>query len=416
MMDDPLSRALREEEEEGGGNLNLNQNTQLLPSDPIDSDLNEKVSSLSISHNHNEWILPSTNERQEEVEINREQTKIFVCDPKKHKSNLDSFITYLVTTQTFNDGVKINESNVRRRYNDFVWLKNLLDIKYPFNIISPLPSKHTFSNKLHVIADDGEFIRRRMTGLENFLRRIIDNSVISFDPYVQLFLTADDDTIHSAQQQQPPISPLTPQTITSNSNPFRQPMGRGKPIPTEFSRTENQIQTLQDNLRKLERLTRKIETDQTAIKTEEEHLLTAFKQWLDVERKYDENDSFVETICNTQQIIVDNENDLLQYTNTKFIEPINEYVLFTGIVQDVLKRRSQLSDNVTISDNEQMFDQLTIANETIKADIQRWTESKDKELKDLFYSMANKKVESYTQSINTWEQAAAKLTPTNNKR
>ncbi|CAF3451247.1 unnamed protein product [Rotaria sp. Silwood1] len=416
MMDDPLSRALREEEEEGGGNLNLNQNTQLLPSDPIDSELNEKVSSLSISHNHNEWILPSTNERQEEVEINREQTKIFVCDPKKHKSNLDSFITYLVTTQTFNDGVKINESNVRRRYNDFVWLKNLLDIKYPFNIISPLPSKHTFSNKLHVIADDGEFIRRRMTGLENFLRRIIDNSVISFDPYVQLFLTADDDTIHSAQQQQPPISPLTPQTITSNSNPFRQPMGRGKPIPTEFSRTENQIQTLQDNLRKLERLTRKIETDQTAIKTEEEHLLTAFKQWLDVERKYDENDSFVETICNTQQIIVDNENDLLQYTNTKFIEPINEYVLFTGIVQDVLKRRSQLSDNVTISDNEQMFDQLTIANETIKADIQRWTESKDKELKDLFYSMANKKVESYTQSINTWEQAAAKLTPTNNKR
>ncbi|CAF1214789.1 unnamed protein product [Rotaria sp. Silwood1] len=415
MMDDPLSRALREEEE-GVGNLNLNQNTQLLPSDPIDSELNEKVSSLSISHNHNEWILPSTNERQEEVEINREQTKIFVCDPKKHKSNLDSFITYLVTTQTFNDGVKINESNVRRRYNDFVWLKNLLDIKYPFNIISPLPSKHTFSNKLHVIADDGEFIRRRMTGLENFLRRIIDNSVISFDPYVQLFLTADDDTIHSAQQQQPPISPLTPQTITSNSNPFRQPMGRGKPIPTEFSRTENQIQTLQDNLRKLERLTRKIETDQTAIKTEEEHLLTAFKQWLDVERKYDENDSFVETICNTQQIIVDNENDLLQYTNTKFIEPINEYVLFTGIVQDVLKRRSQLSDNVTISDNEQMFDQLTIANETIKADIQRWTESKDKELKDLFYSMANKKVESYTQSINTWEQAAAKLTPTNNKR
>ncbi|CAF3526343.1 unnamed protein product [Rotaria sp. Silwood1] len=414
-MDDPLSRALREEEE-GVGNLNLNQNTQLLPSDPIDSELNEKVSSLSISHNHNEWILPSTNERQEEVEINREQTKIFVCDPKKHKSNLDSFITYLVTTQTFNDGVKINESNVRRRYNDFVWLKNLLDIKYPFNIISPLPSKHTFSNKLHVIADDGEFIRRRMTGLENFLRRIIDNSVISFDPYVQLFLTADDDTIHSAQQQQPPISPLTPQTITSNSNPFRQPMGRGKPIPTEFSRTENQIQTLQDNLRKLERLTRKIETDQTAIKTEEEHLLTAFKQWLDVERKYDENDSFVETICNTQQIIVDNENDLLQYTNTKFIEPINEYVLFTGIVQDVLKRRSQLSDNVTISDNEQMFDQLTIANETIKADIQRWTESKDKELKDLFYSMANKKVESYTQSINTWEQAAAKLTPTNNKR
>jgi sorting nexin-7/30 len=146
-MDDPLSRALRGEDDE---ELNYNENGQTSLPDPIDSDLNEQTSSLSISHSHNEWILPSINERKEEVEINREQTKVYVCDPKKHKS--------------YNDGVKINEFNVRRRYNDFIWLKNLLDIKYPFNIISPLPVKHTLSKKLHVVADDGDFIRRRMIG------------------------------------------------------------------------------------------------------------------------------------------------------------------------------------------------------------------------------------------------------------
>lgn len=414
-MDDPLSRALREEQE---GNMNYNQNGQSSSSlaDPIESDLNEKTSALSISHSHNEWILPSTNECKEEVEINREQIKVYVCDPKKHKSNLDSYVTYLITTQTFNDSVKINETNVRRRYNDFVWLKNLLDIKYPFNIISPLPSKHTLSKKLHVVADDGEFIRRRMIGLQNFLQRIIDNPIISIDPSVQLFLSADDDTLHSAQQQQPPSSPLTPQVASSNSNPFRQPIGRGKPIPSEFSRIENQIQTLQDNLRKLERLTRKIESDEVSMQTEEEHLLSAFKQWLDIERKYDENDSLIDILCNAQQTIVDNQDDLLKFTNTKFIEPINEYVLFTNIVQDVLKRRMQLSENVTNSNSEEMFDQLTIANETIKAYIQRWTESKDKELIDLFHSMAHKKIEFYSQSVNAWEQAAAKLPPSNNKR
>jgi len=176
-MDDPLSRALRGEEDEV---LNNNENGQTSPPDPIDSDLNEKNSSLSISHSHNEWILPSTNERKEEVEIDQEQTKIYVGDPKKHKSNLDSFITYLITTQTFNDGVKINETNVRRRYNDFVWLKNLLDIKYPFNIISPLPMKHTLSKKLHAVADDGEFIRRRMTGKEKKTRATIIYIYISF--------------------------------------------------------------------------------------------------------------------------------------------------------------------------------------------------------------------------------------------
>jgi hypothetical protein len=153
-----------------------------------------------------------------------------------------------------------------------------------------------------------------------------------------------------------------------------------------------------------------------SIQTEEEHLLSAFKQWLDIERKYDENDAFIDVICNTQQTIVDNEIDLLKFTNTKYIEPINEYVLFTGIVQDILKRRLQLSENVTTSNNEEMFDQLTIANETIKADIQRWTEAKDKELIDLFHMMANKKIDFYTQSVNAWEQAAAKLSPANTKR
>lgn len=162
-MDDPLSRALREDNEEGVKHDGNDPSLSPLPASN-DLQLNENRSSLSISHSHNEWILPSTNERKEEVEINREETKVYVVDPKKHKSNLDSFVTYLITTHTFNDGVKISESNIRRRYNDFVWLKNLLDAKYPFNIISPLPMKHTLSKKLHVIADDGEFIRRRMIG------------------------------------------------------------------------------------------------------------------------------------------------------------------------------------------------------------------------------------------------------------
>ena len=154
---------MREDEQ---GISNAHENDQSTPN-VADSDCIENTSSLSISHSHNDWILPSTNERREEVEVNEEQTQSYVGEPKKHKSNLDSFITYLVTMQTYNDGVQINEINVRRRYNDFVWLKNLLDAKYPFNIISPLPVKHTLSKKLHVVADDGEFIRRRMNGMLN---------------------------------------------------------------------------------------------------------------------------------------------------------------------------------------------------------------------------------------------------------
>ena len=240
--------------------------------------------------------------------------------------------------------------------------------------------------------------------------------MISIDASVQLFLTADDEALRAAQQEHPPSTPLSPQGMSANSNPFRQPIGRGKPIPSEFARTENQIQVLQENLRKLERLTRKIESDQAGIQSEDEHLLSTFKQWLDIERKYDENDTFIQTVCNAQQAVVDSQIDLLKYTNTKHLEPINEYVLFTGVVQDVLKRRMQFGENVGASNNEEMFDQLTIANETIKADIQRWTEAKDKELVQLFHSLANKKIDFYTESVNVWEQAAAQLSPGSNRR
>ena len=235
----------------------------------------------------------------------------------------------------------------------------------------------------------------------------MNNPVISIDPSVQLFLSADDDTLRSAQQEHPSPPVLSAPVVSTNSHLF----GRGKPIPSEFSRTENQIQTLQDNLRKLERLTRKIESDEIGLQNENEHFLASLHQWLDVERKYDENDTFVNSLSQAQQTIVGNQSNLIKSLNTTFVDPINDYVLFTGIVQDVLKRRSQLAESVANTPNEEMFDQLTIANETIKADIQRWTEAKDKDLIELFRAMSTKKIDFYSQSVSAWEQAAAAFAP-----
>ena len=233
----------------------------------------------------------------------------------------------------------------------------------------------------------------------------MNNPVICIDPSVQLFLSADDEALRIAQQEPSSPAALSAPVVASNTHLF----GRGKPIPSEFSRTENQIQTLQDNLRKLDRLTRKIESDEVALQGENEHFLGSLHQWLDVERKYAENETFVDSLCQAEQSIVGNQSHLIKSLNTTFHEPINDYVLLTGIVQDVLKRRAQLAESVTNTPNEEMFDQLTIANETIKADIQRWTEAKDKDLIELFRSMSTKKIDFYTQSVNAWEQAAARF-------
>ena len=237
----------------------------------------------------------------------------------------------------------------------------------------------------------------------------MENPIISIDSSVQLFLTVDEEAFHIAQQEQCSTNGSSP--MGSNNGSLFRPsaVGRGKPIPTEFSRTENQIQTLQENFRKLERLSKKIESDEVAVLSENENFLASLRQWLECERKHDESEKFVEHLCTAQEHLVQNQQELLKDLNVKYLEPINEYVLFTGVVQDVLKRRAQLAETVTNNPSEDSFDQLTIANETIKADVQRWAESKDKEFIQLFHSMAQKKTEFYGQTANLWEQAAAQF-------
>lgn len=240
----------------------------------------------------------------------------------------------------------------------------------------------------------------------------MENPIISIDPIVQSFLNVDDDSFRTItiEQNSGNGGSLSKSTTTQF---FRSQIGRGKPIPTEFSRIENQIQVLQENLRKLERLSRKIESDEINVLNENEHLQSSLKQWLECERKYDESEKLVEPVCLAQETLIQNEQELLRDLNAKYLEPINEYVLFSGVVQDVLKRRAQLSETVTNNPSEQSFDQLTIANETIKSDFQRWTELKDKEFLQLFRSMADKRVEYYTRSAEAWEQAAAQLSSNN---
>lgn len=106
---------------------------------------------------------------------------------------------------------------VRRRYNDFIWLRQKLVDTYPTHIIpvswwfwlkdtlfffffihffifynniepQPLPGKHTLLAQLDRYSK--EFIMARMKLLHAFLNRVVNHPILSYDKSLCIFLTA----------------------------------------------------------------------------------------------------------------------------------------------------------------------------------------------------------------------------------
>jgi sorting nexin-7/30 len=107
---------------------------------------------------------------------------ITVDDAQKHAA--ESFVSYKVVTKTTRESFLQHEFHVRRRYQDFLWLSNILIQQYPSNIVPPLPQKKMF-NKY-----DPNFLRLRQLALNKFLCRIAEHPILSASEHFFTFLSA----------------------------------------------------------------------------------------------------------------------------------------------------------------------------------------------------------------------------------
>lgn len=58
-----------------------------------------------------------------------------IDNPQKHLDTLETYITFRITTKVARIEFTDNEYVVRRRYNDFLWLRQKLIEQHPFCII-----------------------------------------------------------------------------------------------------------------------------------------------------------------------------------------------------------------------------------------------------------------------------------------
>ncbi|XP_023380920.1 uncharacterized protein KIAA1958 homolog isoform X1 [Pteropus vampyrus] len=132
------------------------------------------------------------NRLQLDDDIDGETRDLFVTvdDPKKHVCTMETYITYRITTKSTRVEFDLPEYSVRRRYQDFDWLRNKLEESQPTHLIPPLPEKFVVKGVVDRFSE--EFVETRRKALDKFLKRITDHPVLSFNEHFNVFLTAKD--------------------------------------------------------------------------------------------------------------------------------------------------------------------------------------------------------------------------------
>ena len=172
-----------------------NENTK---KDSETKDENNNISNKEISDNKNikDKLESKINEFPckllEKSILNDKEIKVTIKNPKTNEKTLLSlaYVTYEVYTEPF-------LWLVRRRYNDFSLLRNILCKFYPRNLIPPLPEKKIGGKRFQP-----EFIEKRMKILQMFLDEVTCNETFKSSDALIMFLNITDHTIFEKKMKE----------------------------------------------------------------------------------------------------------------------------------------------------------------------------------------------------------------------
>ncbi|XP_062956962.1 sorting nexin-10 [Cynocephalus volans] len=114
----------------------------------------------------------------------QEFVSVWVRDPRIQKEDFwHSYIDYEICIHTNSMCFTMKTSCVRRRYREFVWLRQRLQSNALLVQLPELPSKNLFFNM-----NNRQHVDQRRQGLEDFLRKVLQNALLLSDSRLHLFL------------------------------------------------------------------------------------------------------------------------------------------------------------------------------------------------------------------------------------
>ncbi|CAG04895.1 unnamed protein product, partial [Tetraodon nigroviridis] len=293
---------------------------------------------------------------------------VTVDDPKKHVSTMETYITYRVSTKTTRIEFDLPQYSVRRRYQDFDWLRIKLEDSQPTHLVPPLPEKFVMKGVVDRFSED--FVETRMKALDKFLKRVADHPVLSFNPHLNAFLTAK---------------------WASRSNRWPEAT-KLRARPAEFSAMGEYLETFSQKLGNIDRIAQRILKEQSECEEE-------------LQRPLEGVAGCVATCCRALE-------DQSESMSQDFLPVLREYVLYIESMKNVLRKRDQTQaeyegrleaavqrrqeERTPIpAEVEKCQDKVECFNADLKADWERWQSNKRHDFKQLLTGMADKNISYY---------------------
>ncbi|KAM3914994.1 sorting nexin-7 [Leptodactylus fuscus] len=335
---------------------------------------------------------------------------ITVDEPESHITAIETFITYRIATKTTRSEFDSSEFEVRRRYQDFLWLKTRLEDAHPTLIIPPLPEKFIVKGMVERFNDD--FIETRRKALHKFLNRIADHPTLTFNEDFKIFLTAQAWELTSHKKQGPGLLSRMGQTIKAVASSVRGVKNR----PEEFTELGEYVEAFGQKISVLDKVSQRILKEEKDYYEEMKEYGPIYTLWSASEEDLVEPlrgvTGCIDKCCKVTEALNSKlSNDLIPI--------IHEYVLYSETLSGVLRRRDLIqgeldakvdallnkkADKQILKEEiEKLEDKVECANNALKADWERWKKNMRTDLKATCLTMADSRISHYEECLATWE-------------
>ncbi|XP_049953727.1 sorting nexin-7-like [Schistocerca serialis cubense] len=382
-----------------------------------------------------------------------------VDNPQKHLDTLETYITFRITTKTTRTEYEETEYVVRRRYNDFVWLRLKLVEAFPTHLIPPLPAKHTLIAQLDRYSK--EFIIARMALLHRFLNRIASHPVLSCNLSLKIFLTAKPSEFSIHRKCRLSLLGRVSNSLQNLASVYMMHQKN-----SEFDRIRDYLTSLGEKLTNIDKIAQRIQKERQEYLYEMHQMHPIFTLWSASEP---ELSPVLLALASAVEHNSRSLHNVLAAANPSFVQPLKEYLLYIQAVKEALQRRDAFEIEYELAvdelkkkraEKEQLMameqqvpmnsggnfslgggslwrssgeareekiqklgasipqlikqveenqDKVECANEDLRADLERWNHEKKEDLKKIFLALANQQIKYYEQCLGAWEEVLPEI-------
>ncbi|XP_051541440.1 sorting nexin-30-like isoform X3 [Myxocyprinus asiaticus] len=328
-----------------------------------------------------------------------------ICHPLSADESALSLHNSSTVAKTTRTEFDLPEYSVRRRYQDFDWLRNKLEESQPTHLIPPLPEKFVMKGVVDRFSE--EFVETRKKALDKFLKRVADHPVLSFNEHFNAFLSAKD------LNKRLGLALLTKmgESVKYVTGGYKL---RGRPI--EFAAMGDYLEVFTQKLGTIDRIAQRIIKEQLEYLAELREYGPVYSSWASFEEDlHDPLEGVAGHVSNCSSAL----EELTEDMSEDFLPVLREYVLYIEAMKNVLKKRDQVQaeyetkletvvfreDKKTLvpTDVERCQDRLECFNADLKADWDRWQNNKRQDFRQLLTGMADKNIQYYEKCLASWE-------------